>query len=173
MLQKIHASKQSDLAAIGSLYPQAFPDEDLVPLVRALLNEPKAILSLVATVGSALVGHVLFTKGSVTGSNGLVALLGPLAVSPSSQRRGIGSALVRAGLEQLQREGFAQVFVLGDPAYYGRFGFATESNVSAPYELPPEWATAWQSVILGSNTGRAAGSLVLPQPWMQPALWAP
>jgi putative acetyltransferase len=42
-----------------------------------------------------------------------------------------------------------------------------------PYELPPEWATAWQSVILGPNTRRAAGRLVLPQPWMQPALWAP
>ena len=172
-VSNIRQGDHSDLAALESMYPLAFPDEDLVPLIRNLLQEAVDTLSLVATIDSSLAGHVLFTKGRLAESALVVALLGPLAVCPQRQRSGIGSALVREGLDQLQREGVQQVFVLGDPAYYGRFGFTTETSVRAPYELPVEWATAWQSLTLGSNSMPGSGKLMLPEPWMRPELWLP
>ena len=170
---QIRDSVADDLAAIESIYPEAFPDEDLLPLVRDLLREPSFASSLVAIVDSQLVGHAVFTSCGVVGSSCRAALLGPLAVAPAWQRRGIGSAIVRAGLLRLEDAGIAQVLVLGDPAYYGRFGFAPESRVAPPYPLPPEWDGAWQSMVLGSTATPCRGELELPRPWLQPALWAP
>jgi len=155
------------------MYPRAFPDEDLVPLLRDLLTESVDTLSLVATIDSHLAGHVLFTRVRLAEGGRSAALLGPLAVSPDRQRTGVGSALVREGLDQLAHEGVQQAFVLGDPAYYGRFGFAAEKDVLAPYELPAEWETAWQSLTLGSNPTPGSGKLALPGPWMRPGLWLP
>lgn len=170
---EIRESVLGDLAAISLLYPKAFPDEDLLPLVRELLQESAVTSSLVGIIGSGLVGHILFTKCSVVGSNGEASLLGPLAVAPACQKEGIGSALVRAGLQCLEDAGVSQVYVLGDPAYYGRFGFAPESRVAPPYALPPEWEGAWQSKSLGCAVTPPPGKLSLPGPWLQPALWAP
>src|SRR5262249_35106423 len=66
--------------------------------------------------------------------------LGPLAVSPPHQRRGIGGALVRAGLEACRHTGFGAAVVLGDPAYYGRFGFvsARRFGLSSEYKAPDD-----------------------------------
>ena len=107
-----------------------------IPLVSDLLREAPIALSLVGIVDSRLTGHVIFTTCSVVGSSGEVALLGPLAVAPTWQRQGIGSAIVRAGLRRLEDAGVSQVYVLGDPAYYGRHGFLPESYVKPPYPLP-------------------------------------
>ena len=108
-MTQIRESTLGDLDAIEALYPQAFPDEDLVPLVRDLLAEKSATLSLIATQDRSLLGHVLFTLGNVAGRTDALALLGPLAVSPSHQRRGIGSALVRDGLRRLERDGWCPI----------------------------------------------------------------
>lgn len=170
---EIRESMQIDLAAIESLYPGAFPDEDLLPLVRDLLREAPIALSLVGTIDSRLVGHVIFTRCSVAGSSDRSALLGPLAVEPAWQRRGIGSAIVRNGLRRLKGEGASQVFVLGDPAYYGHLGFLPESRIAPPYTLPTEWEGAWQSQSLRDTTTPHPGKLSLPQPWLQPSLWLP
>ena len=113
---EIRENMQVDLAAIESLYPRVFPDEELLPLVRDLLRKAPVALSLVGTIDSRLVGHVIFTRCSVAGSSDRSALLGPLAVEPAWQRQGIGSALVQNGLRRLEYEGVSQVFVLGDPA---------------------------------------------------------
>lgn len=170
---EIRESLPSDAASIEKLYPDAFPDEDLLPLVRELLGEEPVILSLVGIVDRALVGHVIFTTCSIAGRADKVSLLGPLAVASSWQRRGIGSALVREGLQRLENAGAIQVYVLGDPAYYERVGFKPEIGVTPPYPLPEEWRGAWQSVSL-HNAGQALhGKLSVPQPWLQPALWAP
>jgi predicted N-acetyltransferase YhbS len=72
------------------------------------------------------VGHAQFSRAWVGESP--VALLGPIGVHPESQRRGIGSALVRAGLGEAGRRGEPAVILLGDPAYYGRFGFVAAST---------------------------------------------
>jgi putative acetyltransferase len=170
---EIRGSELSDRETIESLYPAAFPDEDLLPIVRDLLAETDGVVSLVATSDSQVAGHVIFTRCGVDGTALKAALLAPLAVAPAWQRRGIGSALVRAGVEKLEDAGTDIVLVLGDPAYYARFGFATETLVEPPYRLPAEWAEAWQSLVLSEAAARRAGVLTVPAPWRKPALWAP
>jgi putative acetyltransferase len=170
---EIHESRRDDMAAIESLYPEAFPDEDLLPIVRDLLNDAVAAISFVGTIDMRIVGHAIFTKCGVFGSSVNAALLGPLAVAPAWQRQGIGSAIVRAGLRRLEDANVSRVYVLGDPAYYGRLGFLPETLVEPPFPLPVEWDGAWQSRDLGKTTTPCAGKLSVPPQWLQPALWAP
>lgn len=171
---EIRESTAGDIAPLEALYPEAFPLEDLLPLVRALLGEPAGVLSLVAATAGALAGHVMFNECGIDNHDRKVALLGPLAVAPAMQRRGVGSALVGAGLEQLKAAEFRSVYVLGDPAYYGRFGFVAEGRVKPPYALPDEWAGAWQSLELGGEGALPPqGTLAVPTPWRDRALWAP
>lgn len=169
---EIRGSVADDQAVIESLYARAFPDEDLLPLVRNLLRDEEVVTSLVGIVRSSVAGHVAFTRCSVNGHDGAVSLLGPVAVEPGRQRQGVGSAMIRAGLEHMRDSGIGQVFVLGDPTYYGRLGFAPESRVMPPYSLPPEWRGAWQSRCLAASAA-AAGKLAVPNPWRQRRLWVP
>ncbi len=169
----VRDSVNGDVAALERLYPAAFPDEDLLPLLRDLLEARADVLSLVACIDSDVAGHGAFTRCGLEGSNGKLALLGPLAVSPERQRQGVGSAIVLAGLERLRAANTQLVCVLGDPKYYGRFGFRRDSRIEPPYKLPPEWRNAWQSISLATDTGSLAGRLRVPLPWQQPALWAP
>ena len=162
-----------DLASIEGLYPDAFPDEDLLPLVRALLRKAAIVLSLVGIADRASVGHAVFTTCGIVGRADRVALLRPLAVTPARQRQGIGEAIVRAGLRRVEDAGTTRVYVLGDPAYYGRFGFEPDVGVAPPYPLPEAWRGAWQSLGLGGNGPRLRGELSVPQAWRQKALWAP
>ena len=152
------------------MYPQAFPDEDLVPLVRELLDDSRITMSLVATTNSKIVGNVIFTTCGVEGGDARIALLAPLAVAPDHQRQGIGGALVRDGLQKLREARFALVCVLGDPAYYGRLGFVPDKRVTTPYPLPAEWNDAWQSQHLGDAT-TFDGRLLVPSPWQHEKLW--
>ncbi len=170
---QIRESQPSDEASIESLYPDAFPDEELLPLVRELLSAKPICLSLVGIVERALVGHAIFTACRIGAGPENVSLLGPLAVVSDLQRQGVGSALVREGFLRLKRSGAVHVYVLGDPAYYRRFGFQPEADVVPPYPLPAEWRGAWQSVSLNSDDAPAEGKLTVPPQWRQPALWAP
>ena len=162
-----------DFAQILALYPRAFPEEDLRPVVSTLLEGGPEVLSLAGFAEDALVAHVLFTICGTEERDRSGALLGPLGVMPSLQRQGVGSVLVRAGLDRLEKMGIRQVFVLGDPAYYRRFGFAPERRVQAPYPIPEQWVDAWQSMPLTARAPLVAGRLQLPEPWMEPALWGP
>ncbi len=168
---EIRESRTNDVGSIMELYPDAFPDEDLLPVVRELLREAQNVLSLVAIADRALAGHVIFTTCGIVGTSDKVSLLGPLAVAPARQRQGVGGALVRAGLRQVESTGANQVFVLGDPAYYGRFGFEADDAVVPPYPLPEEWRAAWQSLSLRGDQPPLSGTLSVPQPWRQQALW--
>lgn len=171
----IRPSSTQDSSALHALYDEAFPTEDLVLLVDTLLASPDDTVSLVAAEGTQVIGHVVLTFGSVedAADAGRVALLGPLCVRPARQRRGIGSMLIRAGLERMREAGVNRVLVLGDPAYYGRLGFRMESGVTAPYALPEDWQEAWQSLALHDDNLQPQGRLVLPAAWLQPRLWGP
>lgn len=172
----IRAATQADSDALEALYRDAFPDENLAPLLRALAAEPRA-LSLVATANGAVNGHVALTRCDVTDGDAGVGLLGPLAVASASRRRGLGAALVDAACERARGSGMVRVLVLGDPSYYGRHGFAPERSIAPPYPLPPEWGDAWQSLALvdavAPKGALARGTLVVPAPWRPRALWAP
>jgi len=170
---RIRESVPADSTALASLYRLAFPDEDLLPLVRTLLQDATDALSLVAVIDSRVAGNIIFTRCRLEGGTRRAALLAPLAVAPDQQKQGIGSALVRDGLERLREEGIEAVYVLGDPAYYGRFGFSSEDSVRTPCPIPPAWADAWQSLRLRDAPEASSGTLQVPGVWLDPALWSP
>jgi putative acetyltransferase len=168
----IRQSRPDDLPAIEQVYNEAFPDEDLLPLVQELLELQEGVLSLVAERDSKVVGHVSFTLCRVEGGENKVTLLAPLAVAPAHHKQGIGSALVKAGFDELVKAGMGYVLVLGDPGYYGRFGFKAEEQIKTPYALPVEWLGAWQSVCLNDADLSPEGKLIVPAPWRHAALWS-
>ncbi len=159
----IRDTTSSEKAQILALYPQIFPEEELRPVVSELLEGDFDILSLAAFDGDVAVGHVLFSICGTDTVDPVGAVLGPLGVLPSVQRDGLGSALVRTGLKRLEDRGIRQVFVLGDPGYYQRFGFATERRVMPPYPLPDDWAEAWESMTLADRAPLAEGRLLPPR----------
>jgi putative acetyltransferase len=130
-------SEPSDLLALLAVHHAAFGQPMEVTLVESLFAGGFDRLSWVAEVEGGVVGHVLFTELNLRsakhleGSASLRALgLAPLAVLPEFQRRGIGSGLVKASIAQARDQGWRLVFVVGDPAYYGRFGFRAENASS-------------------------------------------
>jgi putative acetyltransferase len=99
-------------------------------------------LSLVALESSGVVGHILLTRITVEGGSRTHAALAlaPMAVLPSFQKKGIGSALVSRGLEEARGLGHRVVIVVGHPDYYPRFGFAPAKplGILPPFEVPSE-----------------------------------
>ena len=170
---QIRASTKEDWAELDRLYSRAFPEEDLVPLVRKMLTGRYEFLSLVAVEGDRPIGHIGFTTCCLSSGDLRIALLAPLAVDPDRQRNGIGSALVREGLLRLEHAGIDAVCTLGDPAYYGRFGFVEERDIAPPHALPAEWRPAWQALQPGGAKVRITGRLIVPEPWQDKALWLP
>jgi putative acetyltransferase len=168
----IRNSTPADAGAIEALYVAAFPHEDLLPVVRALLKGDVPVLSLVAASGHLVIGHVVFTPCTLGEAHIPVSLLAPLAVLPPNQRSGIGTAMVRAGLRHSAESGALYAFVLGDPAYYGRFGFEPARDVAPPYPLPDGWQSAWRFVRLENDLPEPRGLLQVPLPWQDRALWS-
>lgn len=119
----ISREQPADVSAVHAIHTAAFGQPTEADLVDALRQGGWADISLVAKEGGAVVGHVLFSRLDAP----MRALaLAPVAVAPSRQRSGIGSALIHEGLSIATAEGWDIVFVLGDPAYYERFGFSRE-----------------------------------------------
>lgn len=123
----IRMERPEDREAVFAVNRAAFGGEFEPKLVDGLRKSPAFIpeLSLVATVGGSVAGYILFIRLVIlTGPAEHAALgLAPLAVMPDRQNRGIGTALVQAGLAESTRLGHSLVFVVGRPGYYGRFGF--------------------------------------------------
>jgi len=170
---EIRKSHNTEKPELEKLYPEAFPDEDLLPVLTDLLREEKGVLSFVGTLNQEIISHIAFTLCSIPEYSDQVALLAPLCVTPKYQRSGIGSAMVNDGFNRLKDAGLKRVYVLGDPAYYGRFGFVSEGDVRPPYTLPKEWSGAWQSVNLNTDDSHPQGKISLPSFWLKPELWMP
>jgi putative acetyltransferase len=164
--------KKDNFFELMPLYRAAFPDEDLVPLIVGLSALQTGVFSIAASSGEQICGHIMWTLCDLEGSRETLALLGPLAVMPDWQRLGVGSGLINQGFQHLKSLGIAQVMVLGDPAYYGRFGFKPDRIVLPPYPMPHSWLDAWQSVRLDDRV-YASGRLILPEIWLRPSLWLP
>jgi putative acetyltransferase len=131
----IRDARDSDAGAIHALLERAFGRKAEAELVDRLLSDGDAVLSLVAVEAKVVLGHVLFSRMTAP----FRALgLAPVSVGPTRQREGIGAALIRAGLARAEENGEEAVFVLGDPAYYGRFGFdaAAVAGYTSPYAGP-------------------------------------
>ncbi len=122
----------------------AFGREEEARLVETMRRTPEHIpeLSLVAESDGRIIGHILFSPITIETVVGPVRTLSfaPMAVHPDFQRRGVGSALVRAGLEAARRLGHKSVVVLGHAEYYPRFGFvpARPRGIEPPLDVPDE-----------------------------------
>jgi putative acetyltransferase len=114
---------------------RAFGRSTEAALVDALRGSPGAV-SLVATVEREIVGHILFTPVQVGDEPrpSLAVGLAPMAVLPEYQRQGIGSELVRAGLDACRSRGHSLVVVVGHPTFYPKFGFVQASTAGLAYE---------------------------------------
>jgi len=136
---RIRAETAADVAAVRRVLSAAFPTEVEADLVDALRGTTDPWLSLVAEDDEREVnGHILFTPVEVHSPTGVSSALGlgPMAVHPLHQRRGVGSALVRAGLSACRDVGALVVVVLGHPAYYPRFGFRPAWDFGLYYRAP-------------------------------------
>ena len=114
-------------------------------IVDALRKAGSLTVSLVATENGEVVGHVAFSPVTIDGLSVGWYGLGPVAVVPGCQRMGTGSALIEAGLNELRARGADGCVVLGDPAYYSRFGFEADPKIRLA-GVPPNY---FQRLILG------------------------
>lgn len=153
----IREEDAADMSAIHAVVARAFGREDEAVLVGQLRADGDAVLSLVAEAGDRIVGHVLFSRLAVETDGGPFAAvaLAPVAVDPDWQGQGVGSALIEDAHTRLMADGEALSVVLGDPAYYRRFGY--DHSRAAGFEC--EWqgealqALAW-------SEAPAAGRLI-------------
>jgi putative acetyltransferase len=114
----------ADHDAIATLVAAAFGRQDEAELVRRLRADGDAIAEFVAVENAdKIAGHILFSSLKVEPATIRIAALAPVSVLPERQKAGFGSALIREGIMRCKALGFDAVAVLGDPAYYSRFGF--------------------------------------------------
>jgi putative acetyltransferase len=130
-----------DRASIRAVNEAAFETQAEADLVDALREKSDALISLIAEVDERVVGHILFSPVSLAGQPRASLMgLGPVAVLPQHQRRGVGSTLVRRGLELCRKRGCEAVVVLGHAEYYPRFGFvpASRYGITSAYDVPDD-----------------------------------
>jgi putative acetyltransferase len=137
----VRPERASDGASVRTLLADAFGRPAEADLVDRLRTNDDLVLALVAELDDRdIVGHVGFSRLAVGAPGGSVpaVALAPLAVAADLWRRGIGAALIGRGLALLAQRGEQLVFALGDPAYYGRFGFdaAAATPFVSPYSGP-------------------------------------
>lgn len=149
----IRKETAEDIPSIRAVVQAAFGAAGEADLVDGLRRSGALTLSAVANIGSRIVGHVAFSPVTIGGSP-LALALAPVAVAPDCQRQGIGSALIRWSLEECRRLGHGVVIVVGEPAYYPRFGFTTASSfgIQCPFPVPPEVV-----MVLELSPGAASG----------------
>ena len=142
----IRRELQSDVAAIDALIVSAFlhaphtsHTEQLI--VKALREAKQLSVSLVAENKGNLVGHVAVSPVSISDGTEHWYGLGPISVAPEWQRQGVGSALMGQALTELKKLDAAGCVVLGEPQYYGRFGFKSDPELVLP-GVPPEYFQA-------------------------------
>lgn len=128
----VRPATAADASAIRAVVASAFGQTGEADLVEALERDGDAVLSLVAGLGHGVSAHLMLSRMQAPFR---AAALAPLAVIPQAQGRGIGAALVRAAIGAARTDGWAALFVLGDPAYYRPFGFdpALAAGFASPY----------------------------------------
>jgi putative acetyltransferase len=114
-------------AAFKTMPYSAGDEQDLINILR---NDGALEVSLVAERGTEIIGHIAFSRVSISGAPGHWFDLGPVSVTPKLQSLGIGSALIRAGIERITAMGAEGCVLLGYPSYYGRFGFMHDPDLT-------------------------------------------
>ena len=154
----VRPAADDDAGAIRAVHLAAFPGAAEADLVEQLAADGDLVLSFVAAVDGQVVGHIAFSRMNVTADGERVSALGlgPVAVLPAHQKQGIGGRLIERGLAAANGRGTCLAFVVGDPDYYGRFGFRTQT--AQPFASPyagPHFMAQWLSSPRVPVTGQA------------------
>ena len=149
---RLRPAVRSDSSDIRAVHLRAFPTEAEADLVEQLVRECDALISIVAVEDREIVGHILFSRMDVEAEGQALNALGlaPVAVVPQAKGRGIGSALIEAGIAEARRLGADIIFVLGDTDFYGRFGF--EGETALPF-VSPYAGHHFQALLLNQDVG--------------------
>jgi putative acetyltransferase len=123
-------------------------------IVGALREAGQLTVSLVAVAEGNVIGHVAVSPVSLSDGTPGWCGLGPISVLPAYQGRGVGARLMRDALRILREKGAAGCVVLGEPAYYGRFGFLADPALVFP-GAPPEY---FQALLFGPSRPRGVVS---------------
>ena len=148
----IRAERPTDEAAIFQITEEAFRPQTYSSgteqlIIDALRRSGALTVSLVAEVDGDVIGHIAFSPVTVSaGSKGWYGL-GPVSVKPEFQGQGVGRALVEVGLAALRDRGAQGCVLVGDPAFYGRFGFRHDPELTFK-GAPPEYFLA---ITFGDN----------------------
>ncbi|SED56390.1 putative acetyltransferase [Amycolatopsis tolypomycina] len=160
----IRRETPADRAAIHAVHSEAFRREAGVtpveaPLVDELREDGDLInpLSLVAVHDGAVVGHVCCSRARIGDDPAAAVGLGPLGVLPAHQAGGVGSALVHAVVGAADALGHGLVVLLGEPAYYSRFGFVEAATLSIA-SPDPSWGKYFQARTLAAYEPTQAGA---------------
>jgi putative acetyltransferase len=164
----IRPEKPTDHDAIRRLVAAAFASEVQSQLVDRIRASPEYVpdMALVAEADGEIVGHVMISYATIRNDHGdrQISMLSPLAVLPALQRRGVGSALVRASLAFAEARGEPIVILEGSPTYYGRLGFehAAEHGIEIhlPDWAPPEAAQVTRLANFDANDPMLRGTVV-------------
>ena len=159
----IRPERATDVPGIHALHRATFGGATEADLVDALRSEGSIVLSLVAEEDGRIVGHVLYSRLAIEMGTALVPALAlaPLAVEPARQRNDIGSHLVQEAHRRLAAQAEEMVFVVGDPGYYGRFGFSVAAAL--PFETPYDGAHV-MALALNPSVAKG-GAVVYPPPF--------
>ena len=134
----VRLEETTDWPALYSIYAAAFGQLAEADLVRRMQEDKDLILSVTAYTDEPT-GHIAYSRLSLHEAPSIKAcVLAPLAVCPLFQKQGIGAALVQHSLKRLTEDGYDLVVVLGEPHYYGRFGFDPKlaEKLETPYDGP-------------------------------------
>ena len=125
----IREERPEDEEAVRAVNEKAFVQPDEADIVDCLQKSCPGLLSLVALDGDEVVGHILFSPAKIEGDAVTIEGMGlaPIAVLPERQRQGVGTQLVKRGIEMLRSRDCPYIIVLGHPEYYPRFGFVRAS----------------------------------------------
>lgn len=139
----IRSETSLDIPEIQTLVANAFEnaahsDGTEGAIVEALRATGALTISLVAERDGVISGHIAFSPVEINGQSVDWYGLGPVAVKPDQQRQGVGTRLIEAGLDEIKALGARGCVVLGDPAYYGRFGFHPDASLQFP-GVPQEY----------------------------------
>ena len=174
----IRLAQDADLSAIHRVIETAFPAAEntvIRNLATDLASETTSppIKSLVADVDDQVIGYVSYSpifQKSGSGISGYI--LAPLAVSPELQKQGVGSRLIKSGIDMLSADGVDVLLVYGDPEYYGRFGFMEDIGRSFVPPYPLEYPFGWLGMMLnGADVPKMPLRFECVQALNDPDLW--